>query len=182
MATDSRPAFVPVGYVDRVHGLDGELKLIWDIDNPRLILEQENPVVFFKNNRGDFYPVRVSTFRVEKKKNSQTFFVIFDQYNSRSAAETLRSRGLFVDRSFYDTNIKTTESTTLNYVDYKVVDTNGRVIGSVQPHTIPSVQPLIQVATTQGGLLIPMVEPYLTSIDSISRKIVVSNLENLIEE
>jgi ribosomal 30S subunit maturation factor RimM len=68
MATDSHPAFVPVGYVGRVHGLDGELKLIWDIDNPRLILEQENPVVFFKNNRGDFYPVRVSTFRVEKKK------------------------------------------------------------------------------------------------------------------
>lgn len=182
MATDSHPAFVLVGYVDRVHGLDGELKLIWDIDNPRLILEQENPVVFFKNNRGDFYPVRVSTFRVEKKKNSQTFFVIFDQYNSRSAAETLRSHGLFVERSFYDTNIKTTESTTLNYVDFKVVDTNGRVIGSVQPHTIPSVQPLIQVATTQGSLLIPMVEPYLTSIDSNSRKIVVSNLENLIEE
>lgn len=182
MATDSHPAFVLVGYVDRVHGLDGEIKLIWDIDNPRLILEQENPVVFFKNNRGDFYPVRVSTFRIEKKKNSQTFFVIFDQYNSRSAAETLKGHGLFVERSFYDTNIKTTESTTLNYVDYKVVDTNGRVIGSVQPHTIPSVQPLIQVATTQGSLLIPMVEPYLTSIDSISRKIVVSNLENLIEE
>ena len=81
----------------------------------------------------------------------------------------------------YFENIKTTESTTLNYVDYKVVDTNGRLIGSVQPHTIPNVQPLIQVATTQGSLLIPMVEPYLTSIDSISRKIVVSNLENLIE-
>ena len=182
MATDSHPSFVTIGYIDRVHGLDGELKLIWDIDHPLVVLEQENPVVFFKNIRGDFYPVRVSSFRVEKKKNSQTFFVIFDQYNSRSTAETLKNHRLYVDKGFYDSLIKPSESTTENYVDYKVLDMQGRVIGSVQPHNIPSVQPLIQVATTKGSLLIPLVEPYLASIDTNSHQIVVSNLENLIEE
>jgi len=68
-----------------------------------------------------------------------------------------------------------------NYDGFTALDENGELIGTVIPTDIPSVQPLVQVATTKGSLLIPLVEPYLVGINTTEQTIQFSNVDNLLD-
>ena len=68
-----------------------------------------------------------------------------------------------------------------NYDGFTAFDENGKLIGTIIPTDIPSVQPLVQVATTKGSLLIPLVEPYLVEINTTEQTIQFSNVDNLLD-
>ena len=51
MSNPSPSGFMSIGHIDRAHGLQGEVKVIWELTDPSVIHNQENLVVFLKNNR-----------------------------------------------------------------------------------------------------------------------------------
>ena len=98
--------FKSVGYIDRAHGLHGEVMVVWGLPDPSVIDDQENLLVFLKNNRGDLYPLRALSFRKENKRSSPSFFVRFDKIANRSQAEAIKHRHLFIDAQLYNAGRK----------------------------------------------------------------------------
>lgn len=181
MSNPSPSGFMSIGHIDRAHGLQGEVKVIWELPDPSVIHNQESLVVFLKNNRGDLYPLRVLSIRTENKRNSVLFFVTFDQIANRSQAEAIQHHRLFIDTHLYDDWTHSAPEKNNNYDGFTAFDENGKLIGTIVPTDIPSVQPLVQVATTKGSLLIPLVEPYLVEINTTEQTIQFSNVDNLLE-
>ena len=171
--------FMSIGHIDRAHGLQGEVKVVWELPDSTVIDVQENLLVFLKNNRGDLYPLRILTIRKEKKRSSTLFFVTFDKIANRSQAEAIQHRRLFVDAHLYDEWTQNDPKKIDNYGGFTALDEHGLLIGIITSTVIPSVQPLVEVATTKGCLLIPLVEPYLVEINTKKRTLVFSNVDNL---
>lgn len=172
--------FKNVGYIDRAHGLHGEVKVVWELPDPSVIDDQENLLVFLKNNRGDLYPLRALSFRKENKRNSPSFFVRFDKIANRSQAEAIQHRHLFIDAHLYNSWSQNASEKSNNYNGFTALDERGDLIGTIFPADVPSVQPLVKIATTEGSLLIPLVEPYLVEINTTKQTIIFSNVNNLI--
>lgn len=179
MSDLSPSGFMSIGHIDRAHGLQGEVKVVWELPDPTVIDRQENLLVFLKNNRGDLYPLRVLSFRKEKKRNSTLFFVTFDKIANRSQAEAIQHHRLFIDAHLYDEWTQNDPEKIDNYDGFTALDEHGSLIGIITPTEIPSVQPLVEVATTKGSLLVPLVEPYLVEINTEERTLVFSNVDNL---
>ena len=59
--------FTLIGRIDRSHGLDGEVKIIFEFDAPDIL--NELTVVYLRNERGDYFPARISNIRTEEKRN-----------------------------------------------------------------------------------------------------------------
>lgn len=181
MSNPSPSGFMSIGHIDRAHGLQGEVKVIWELPDASVIYNQENLVVFLKNNRGDLYPLRILSIRIENKRNSTLFFVTFDQIANRSQAEAIQHHRLFIDTHLYDDWTFNVPEKNNNYDGFAALNERGELIGTIVPNGIPSVQPLVQVATLKGSLLIPLVEPYLIDINTTDQTIVFSNVENLLD-
>lgn len=171
--------FKSIGYIDRAHSLHGEVKVVWELPDPSVIDDQENLLVFLKNNRGDLYPLRALSFRKENKRNSTSFFVRFDKIANRSQADAIQHRHLFIDANLYNNWSHNDPEKSNRYDGFTALDEHGDLIGTIIPADVPSVQPLVNVATNGGSLLIPLVEPYLVEINTTKQTIVFSNVNNL---
>tara|TARA_B100000989_G_scaffold284799_1_gene251929 strand:- start:1669 stop:2217 length:549 start_codon:yes stop_codon:yes gene_type:complete len=179
MSNSGPSGFKSVGYVDRAHGLHGEVKVVWELPDPSVIDGQENLLVFLKNNRGDLYPLRALSFRKENKRTSPSFFVRFDKITNRSQAEAIQHRHLFIDAHLYNGWSHNASEESNNYDGFTALDEHGDLIGTIFPAEMPSVQPLVKVATNDGSLLIPLVKPYLVEINTTNQTITFSNVNNL---
>ncbi len=168
--------FVQVGYIARPQGLKGELKVLFESESKEAI--EQISVVYLRNDRGDFYPCRVSSIRVEGKGNKISFFVQFETIADRTSAEALKNRAVFVDSkiapAFFSEN---PDEETL--IDYEVLSDQNESIGLVIDLMDSGAQIVITVATTTGSLLIPLVDEFVTSIDHNTKTIRCQNLHIL---
>lgn len=170
--------FTKIGQIARSHGLKGELKVDLDFNDPEFL--NEVTLVYLQNDRGDYFPARVSGFRVEKKGSNNSFFVQFDHIADRSAAEALRGRRIFAETSLAET-ILTDESEELSLVDFRIIDEHENEIGFVlDVMDIPG-NNLISVSTGRFELLIPLVDEYVNSIDWDDQTIYCQHLNRLEE-
>ena len=170
--------FTQIGHIARSHGLNGELKINFETENPEALESLE--MVYLRNDRGDFYPCRISNLRVEGKGNSISFFVQFDHIADRNAAELLSKRALFIETEKADALLQESPADD-DLMDFEVLDENSNSIGLVIDYMDSGAQVVITVATTSGSLLIPVVDEYVLEIDENQRTIQCQNL-NLLED
>jgi 16S rRNA processing protein RimM len=170
--------FVQIGQVVRAHGLHGELKIDFETRNTEAV--QALTLVYLRNDRGDFYPARISEIRTEGKGNKISFFVQFDHIADRSSSEPLKNKGLYLEQ---DKAVKflPDEGEQDGLLDYEVLDENSDHVGLVIDTMDSGAQQLITVATTSGSLLIPVVDAYVTNIDHLAKSIHCQQL-NLLED
>ncbi|MEX0845983.1 MAG: ribosome maturation factor RimM [Balneolaceae bacterium] len=171
------PGFVQVGHVVRSHGLEGELKVFFDVSDPQ---ELENlNLVYFRNDRGDFYPARISAIRVEGKGNKISFFVQFEHIADRTKAEALKNHGIFLEAEdaapFINAEGETDESDSL--LDHEVFDDDNEPIGLVIDVMNNPAHPILVVATTSGSRLIPYIDHFVR--DTNNGNIYCQNLDEL---
>lgn len=153
------PGFVQVGHVERSHGLEGELKVFFDVSDPQ---EIENlKLVYLRNDRGDFYPTRITNLRVEGKRNQISFFVQFDHIADRTGAEALKSKGIFLETDEATPFIAPDAETDNTLVDHEVIDDQGDSIGLVIDVMNNPAHPILVVATTSGSRLIPYIDHFV---------------------
>lgn len=171
--------FTQVGHVVRTHGIKGELKVLFESEEPGLIDQIE--MLYLQTDRGDFYPCRIANLRVEGKGNKISFFVQFEHIADRSSAEKLRGRALFVetDKAVDFSTESTNDEDSL--IDFEVLNEQDQSIGLVIDVMDNGAHLIISVATTSGSLLIPVVDEFVLEIHEETKTIFCKNL-NLLED
>lgn len=169
------PGFVQVGRVIRSHGLAGELKVFFDVSDPREIKELK--LVYLRNNRGDFYPARITDFRVEGKGNNISFFVQFDHIADRTSAENLKDNAIFLEEEIAEPFISSVSSANDSLIDHEVFNDDNESIGLVIDVMDNPAHPILVVATTTGSRLIPYIDHYVS--DTRNGNIYCQNLDEL---
>lgn len=176
-ANTSNP-FTQIGIIIRSQGLKGECKVSFETGDTHLV--EELQMVYLRNDRGDFYPCRISNIRVEGKGNKQSFFVQFDHIADRNSAESLKNRAVFIETdkaaAFFD---EPEDQDSL--IDFEVFDNSDESLGLVIDEMDNGAHLIIVVATSSGSLMIPVVEEYVLNIDNENRSIYCQNL-NLLED
>lgn len=170
--------FTQIGHIVRSQGLKGELKVLFETESTETI--EKISVVYLRNDRGDFYPCRIASLRVEGKGNKISFFVQFDNIADRSSAEALKNRAVFVEAEIAQHLFsEIPEEETL--IDYEVLNEQHKSIGLVIDFMDSGAQVVITVATTSGSLLIPVVGEFVTEVDHNAKTILCQNL-NILED
>ena len=152
------PGFVQVGHVERSHGLEGEVKVFFDVEDPQAV--EELKLVYLRNERGDFYPARIMDFRVEGKRNKISFFVQFDHVADRTDAEALKSKGIFLETEDAEPFIDAETESDDSLIDHEVYDEE-ESIGLVIDVMNNPAHPILVVATTSGSRLIPYIDHFV---------------------
>lgn len=168
------PGFVQVGHIERSHGLEGEIKVLFENHDPEVV-ETLN-MVYLRNDRGDLIPARILNFRVEGKKNKHSFFVQFDHIADRSSAESLRGKGIFLETEKAQPFIQTDEDPEQSLIDCEVYD-GKHYEGIVMDVMNNPAHPILVVATETGSRLIPYVDHFVK--ETRDRNIICQNLDEL---
>ncbi len=169
--------FVQVGHIVKSQGLKGELKVHFDSINPEAM--EQVSMVYMRNDRGDFYPSRLSGFRIEEKGNKTSFFVQFEQIADRSSADAMKNKALFLERKEAE-QLFNDDVEELTFIDFEVLY-EGSALGYVDEVIDNGTQQLLSIVSGKGSLLVPMVDEYVERVDADSKTIYCQNLEPLIE-
>lgn len=153
------PGFFQVGHVERSHGLEGEVKVFFDVDDPKKV--DELKLVYLRNERGDFYPARIIDFRVEGKRNKISFFVKFDHIADRTGAEALKSKGIYLETDEAEPFVHAEAEADDSLVDHEVYDGKDSIGLVVDVMNNPA-HPILVVATTSGSRLIPYIDHFVS--------------------
>jgi 16S rRNA processing protein RimM len=175
---DSSP-FTQIGHISRTHGLQGELKIEFEPGNLQDV--QNLKMVYLRNNRGDYYPCRIASVRIEGKGNRNSFFVQFEHIADRNAAEALRAKAIFLETELA-TLFLPTEKGDEGCLDFEVTDELGNYVGLVTDEFDNGAQLVLSITTTKGTLLVPVVKQFVQSIDESSKTVRCCNLQLLQEE
>lgn len=169
--------FVQIGHIIKSQGLKGELKVHFDSIDPDLM--EQVSMVYLRNDRGDFYPSRLSGIRIEEKGNKHSFFVQFEQIADRSSADAMKNKAFFLERKEAE-QLLTEEAEELPFIDFEVMFEDS-AIGYVDEVIDNGVQQLLSIASSKGALLVPVVDEYVVSIEHESKTIYCQNLDRLAE-
>jgi 16S rRNA processing protein RimM len=168
--------FTSIGFVAKSHGLKGELKIQTEAIAPEEFTKLD--LVYLQNNRGDYYPCRISHVRSEGADGRFSFFVHFDHIADRSAAEALRGKSIYVEHNIAE-QLQLILEAEASYIDFEVIDSSNQSKGLVIDELDNGAQIVIVVATTSGSLMIPVVDQFVESIDEASTTIRCRNLDLL---
>ena len=168
--------FTSIGFVAKSHGLKGELKIQTEAIAPEEFTKLD--LVYLQNNRGDYYPCRISHVRSEGADGRFSFFVHFDHIADRSAAEALRGKSIYVEHNIAK-QLQLILEAEASYIDFEVIDSSNQSKGLVIDELDNGAQIVIVVATTSGSLMIPVVDQFVESIDEASTTIRCRNLDLL---
>jgi len=152
------PGFVQVGHVERSHGLEGEVKVFFNVDDPQKV--ETLKLVYLRNERGDFYPARIIEMRVEGKRNKISFFVQFDHIADRTGAEALKGKSVFLETEDAEPFVSAEEESENSLIDHEVYD-DEESIGLVVDVMNNPAHPILVVATTSGSRLIPYIDHFV---------------------
>jgi 16S rRNA processing protein RimM len=152
------PGFVQVGHVERSHGLEGEVKVFFDVEDPQKV--DDLKLVYLRNDRGDFYPARILDMWVEGKRNKISFFVQFDHIADRTGAEALKGKSIFLETENAEPFIKVEAEPEDSFIDHEVYD-GDESLGLVIDVMNNPAHPILVVATTSGSRLIPYVDHFV---------------------
>ena len=175
--------FFEVGRIGKARGLKGLVKVIPAGPAEESALA-EGHLLYIRNERGDYVPLRIESVHTEVKKQRTLFFVKFDRIANREEAEALMDHGLFTDQK----PAQTEQPDESSLVGYSVVSDKLKIgvvhdlLGSFMQQVL--VVELLASEETRSveTLLIPLVDEYVKMIDHQTESIVCINLDQLEEE
>jgi len=171
--------YMLIGYIARSHGVKGEVLMISEIKVPDLFDEVD--VVWLQDERGDLFPARVSSVRVDQQPGRLAFFVKFEHVKDRSESEDLKGYPVYVERAIVEPLIDDSIETP-DYTSFEVYNEQNRLIGTVEQVLDNPAHPILQVKLEDGTpLLVPFVDEYIRSSDVENRTIRCHNLNQLID-
>jgi len=167
--------FIEVGQIIRPQGLKGEVKAVFSELNPDEI--NKLALVYLKNSRGDFYPVRINSVRPENSTNAHSFFVQFEHVVDRSGAEDLTHSVVYVDPEMIEKHEKPVSPKETRITDFSVFDKNDNEIGFVLDVLETPAHPVIIIQKDSGQLMVPAVEEFILKVDTDEKKVFCHNLD-----
>lgn len=173
--------FTEIGQIGRPRALDG---LVRFQPNNHFDVEyfQTNSVVYIKNERLEFRPLRIESYYDEVKNNQQTFFVKFDMITNRTEAEAVKDKSVFTDQFSPEDEAEkeVTGTGEFDLVDYEVIYED-ELVGSVLDLMPNPAHYILQIKFHEEVLLVPFVDEYVIQSDHQNRTITFRNLDQLSE-
>lgn len=159
-------AYLAVGQVLRPQGLQGEVKLRPDTDDPARFLGFD--VLYQKTPSGCFAPVNVRNVSIRKG----FVYLTLDGDASLGQAESRRGLILYIDRA-HAAPLKAHENYIADMIGCQLIDTQNRIIGRLKEILQPGSNDVYVVATPEGDLLIPALRHVILDVDTQTKRITV---------
>ena len=169
--------FFEIGRVGKSHGLKGEVKIDFILDDFELISELS--LVYLKRPGGEMVPHRLINVRFAGPPSNQSFFVLFDKIDDRNKADSLKDCGLMIEDKNAEEWKDIEEEDPI--IHFSIVDQALGSVGKVT-ETLETAAHLILICSSEAGeIMIPYVDEYILSVDDDMAVIHCMNLNQLME-
>lgn len=166
--------FISVAKILNFHGIKGEVKLGFTKGREKQILNLKK-VFAAKDN--DFLTLNVVSVRFHK----HFAIVKFKEFNTVNEVEAYKGADLFLPKDEVEANLENDEYLFNDLMGMDVYDEDGCCIGVVCAVGENAANSIISVKDNNGKEhLVPFVKELVPVVDLKSRKIVVNNIEGLI--
>ena len=167
--------FVSVGKILNFHGIKGEAKVGFTKNQADFFCSLEE--VFVKSER-DYKPLNIISVRLHKN----IAIVKFDGINSINELMAYKGAFLYVEEETIREALEEDEFLIDELVSLEVFDQNGKKLGFVVGVSNNGANDLLSVKTNSKQIaLVPFVKAIVADVDIKAKKIVVNNIEGLIE-
>lgn len=167
--------YVSVGKILNFHGIKGDAKVGFSKNQQDFIASLDS--VFVKKNN-QYECLNINSVRFHKN-----FAIIkFDGINSIDELLEYKGAFLYVEENTIRESLDEDEFLIDELVSMEVVDTDGKKQGFVVGVSNNGVNDLLSVKTNSKKIvLIPFVKAIVTDVDIKNRKVVINNIEGLLE-
>lgn len=167
--------FISVGKILNFHGIQGEAKVGFSKNQEEFFLSLNEVFVKIQN---DYKPLKILRSRLNKN-----FVVVkFDGINSINNLLPLKGALLFVEEATIRANLDDDEFLVDELVGLDVLDFDGKKLGFIVGVSNNGATDLLSVKTKSKKIsLIPFVKAIVTNVDLKGKKVIINNLEGLLE-
>ncbi len=167
--------FVSVGKILNFHGVQGEAKVGFSKNQQDFFLNLKE--VFVKDGN-EFKPLKITRSRI----NKNFAIVKFENINSINELLPLKSSLIFVEEQTIRDNLEEDEFLIDELVGLGIFDANDNKLGFVVGVSNNGANDLLSVKTNSKKIcLIPFVKAIVVDVSLKNKKIVINNLEGLLE-
>ena len=164
-----------IGYVQKPHGIKGEVVVVLDDE---FIETFDSAEYFFIEVEGGLVPYFISEEGL-RNRNNESVIIKFDFVNSQTKAKELAECKLFVlNRELVETEYTEVYS---ELIGMKVIDKKAGEIGTISRIDDFSGNVVITVVYPRAEILIPLSDDIITEIDEKNKKIHLTCPEGLID-
>lgn len=161
-----------LGYLTKLHGLNGAISAHLDVDYPEAYLKLESVLL---DVNGSLVPFFIDSVQIKGTKA----ILGFEDIKSPEEAETIIGLTMFLPLSFLP-KLSNGQFYYHEVIGYSVEDGN-QVIGSIENFNTGSAQTIIIVKQGKKEILIPMVDEFILSVNHTSKIFNVSLPEGLVD-
>ncbi len=166
---------VSVGKILNFHGIKGEVKIGYTKGKEELI-ESLDRVFITKNGIQTEY--KVSTVRFHK----QFALVKFEEINSINDVEEIKGLEIKIPKELVESNLKEDEFFVSDLIGAEVYNIDGEKIGLIKDIGTNGANEILEITDSNDqNHLVPFVKDLVPVVDLIGHKIVVRDIEGLIE-
>lgn len=162
-----------IGYVQKTHGLKGEVTIALEANAPETISELTS---LFIEVKGRLIPYFIETISAKGDKA----FVKFEDVNTSEAANQLKGTSLFLPKAIRP-KTKRGEFYNDEIIGFTVNDAIAGRLGNVIRVENEDINPLLIVLQGEKEIAIPINAPFITSVNKSAKKIEVELPEGLLE-
>lgn len=172
--------FENIGYVQRTHGIQGELACKTTVDLS-FISEDEDRYFLMLEEQGLLIPYAVEGFRT---KTDEIDLISFSGIETKEQAETLVGSSLWLSRDYLDDQELSEDPYDFaRYLGFNLIDANrGVVVGTISHIDETTMNTLLYVDTTSGDeLILPIAEELFTAYNDDERTLTLDIPEGLLD-
>ena len=169
----SYASFVEVGFIQRTHGIKGELQVAW---NDTLNLTQENIESVFVEIDGIPIPFFINSLR---QKTEESSIVKFDDVDDLQSADELVGHKLMLPSDLIpeDDDIELKD-----LVGYTVTSTLGQTVGIIEDYEEFNLNSIYYIKTPEGKeVIIPATDDLIVEFDVDKKTLLMEIPEGLID-
>lgn len=155
-----------IGRLVNTHGIKGEVRIKSDINHKELVFKKGNHLLI--NNES----LEINSYRVHKEFDMVTF------KNINDINEVLKYKGknVYIDKSEIKENILFSEE----YIGLEVY--SDHYIGKVEDILKNNIYDILVIRNNKKEYLVPNVDEFIENIDIENKKIIIKEIEGLINE
>lgn len=163
-----------LGYIEKSHGLSGDVQIFLDVDNPEEYHKMESVFVEINKKLVPFFVSRLQPHR------SKQLIVSFEDINDVLESDKLKGSKLWLPLTKLP-KLKEDQYYFHEIVDYSVVDRNLGVLGAVLSVYEGTGQDLLAVDYKGDEVLIPITDQIVHKVNKQTKSIDVSLPEGLLD-
>lgn len=169
---------ISIGKVLNFHGIKGEVKVGYTKGKERLISELKKAFLISIKNPSQVIEVNVETVRFHK----QHALIKFTEIKTLNDAEEVKGFDIKIPKNIAESYLEDDEFLITDLTGLDVFDNDGALIGNVESFSQNAGNDLLHIKDGNGKIhYVPFAKELVPVVDIKNRKIIINNIEGLIE-